>query len=139
MYQYSENCSCGRVTIEITLPKSIDCYRSRKCDCDYCAQHNIEYLSDPKGTNTISSALPLLEQKQGSEQATFLVCCKCSSVVGVCYKAGDINLGSVNIRLFEQYKNLQGSTPISPKLLNQSEKILRWCVLWSAMNVVTGP
>jgi hypothetical protein len=138
MYQYCGNCSCGKVAIEFSSLQEISRYSSRKCYCDYCIQRGIEYLSDPQGQILFTSKRTLSHEKQGSEQATFLLCPNCQSVVGVCYIGEDLSVGSLNARLLDQYKCLQVSVPISPKTLDKTEKVKRWRELWSQLRIVKG-
>jgi hypothetical protein len=101
-------------------------------------QRGIEYLSDPQGQITFLSKSPLRYEKQGSEQATFLQCSNCKTIVGVCYLSKNVCVGSVNARLLEQYLSLHGSVAVSPKKLSNAEKIGRWTELWSQVRIVLG-
>jgi hypothetical protein len=95
-------------------------------------------LSDPKGQITFLSKSLLCHEKQGSEQATFLLCSECNTVVGVCYIGEDLSVGSLNARLLDQYECLQASINISPKKLSDTEKLKRWADLWSQVDIVIG-
>ena len=139
MYQYSGKCSCGNVLIQFSSPKEISSYTSRKCDCDYCTQRGIEYLSDPHSQITFIAKTPLKHEKQGSEQASFMLCVKCQTVVGVAYLSQGISVGSVNARLLDEFDNMQDSLVVSPKTLSKTEKIKRWSELWSQMTVKVTP
>ena len=77
-------------------------------------------------------------EKQGSEQATFLLCPKCQTVVGVCYIDGVVFVASLNARLLDEFEHLQGSIAISPKQLDKTQKTERWRNLWSQLRVVKG-
>jgi hypothetical protein len=138
MHRYAGICSCGAVTIELLLPQDISIYAPRKCDCDYCIQRGIEYLSDPQGQITFISKHPLHHEKQGSKQASFLLCANCKNVLGVSYIANDIFVGSVNARLLEPFESLQGSVVVSPKRLSNVEKVGRWSDFWSQVRIVIG-
>lgn len=133
MFLYTGKCRCGQVTIHFTSPKEISGHISRKCDCDYCIQRGIEYLSDPQSQITFISKSSLRHEKQGSEQARFLLCAICQTLVGVGYIDDSVSVGSVNARLLDEFDNLQGSLIVSPKTLNKSEKVKRWRELWSGM------
>lgn len=135
MYQYSGKCSCGKVVIHFSSPDAISSCRSRKCDCDYCMQRGIEYLSDPHSQITFISKTPLSHEIQGSEQAMFLLCAKCQTVVGVGYIDENVSVGSLNARLLDEFDNLQGSLTVSPKTLDKTEKVKRWRELWSQMQL----
>ncbi|MFT6992633.1 MAG: hypothetical protein ACJASL_004633 [Paraglaciecola sp.] len=101
-------------------------------------QRGIEYLSDPQGQILFTSKRTLRHEKQGSEQATFLLCPNCQSVVGVCYIGEDISVGSLNANLLEKFESVQASINISPKKLNDTEKLKRWTDLWSQVDIVIG-
>jgi hypothetical protein len=136
MNQYSGTCSCKKVAIEFSSPLEINRYSSRTCDCDYCMQRNIEYLSDPQSQIAYISKAPLYHEKQGSEQATFLLCSNCQTVVGVCYINKKISVGSLNASLLDRFEDLQGSVNVSPKKLSNIKKLERWSNLWSQVRIV---
>ena len=138
MYQYSGTCNCGKVVIEFSSPRKISRYTSRKCDCVYCLARGIEYLSDPQGQIIFISKDPLDYEKQGSEQATFLLCSNCQTLVGVCYVNKDISVGSLNARILDKFEHLQGSVNVSLKKLSDIEKLGRWSDLWSQVRMVEG-
>ena len=77
------------------------------------------------------STAPLDYEKQGSEQAMFLLCSICQTLVGVCYITENISVGSLNATLLDKFENLQTSVNISPKKLSNMEKLERWGGLWS--------
>lgn len=135
MYQYSGICGCGNVVLQFSSHKEISSYTSRKCDCDYCMQRGIEYLSDPHSQITFIAKTPLKNQKQGSEQAIFLFCAKCQTTVGVAYIDDNVAVGSLNARLLDEFDNLQGSVVVSPQTLDKTEKVKRWRELWSPLVV----
>lgn len=80
MYQYTGKCDCGNVTIQFSSPKSLTSHNARICDCFYCMPRGIEYLSDPEAQISFVSKTPLKHQKQGSQQARFLLCSKCQQL-----------------------------------------------------------
>ena len=135
MHQYFGKCGCGNVVVQFSSPKEISSYTSRKCDCDYCMQRGIEYLSDPHSQITFIAKTPLKQEKQGSEQATFLLCAKCQTVVGVGYLNEGVSVGSLNARLLDEFDNLQKSVVVSPKTLDKTQKVRRWRELWSQLLV----
>jgi hypothetical protein len=98
-------------------------------------QRGIEYLSDPQAQIAFISKTPLNHEKQGSEQARLLLCAKCETSVGVAYIDEGISVGSLNATLLDEFDNLQGSLTVSPKTLDKTEKVKRWCELWSQMSV----
>jgi hypothetical protein len=138
MNHYSGKCSCGEVTIQFSSPQKISNYKSRRCDCDYCMQRGIEFLSDSQSQITFISKRPLCHERQGSEQATFLLCLNCHNVVGVCYINKNICVGSLNSRLLEQYDHLQDTVTVSPKKLSNVKKLGRWIDMWSQVKIIVG-
>jgi hypothetical protein len=135
MNHYSGKCSCGEVAIQFSSPQNISNYKSRRCDCDYCIQRGIEYLSDPQSQILFTSKHSLRHEKQGSEQATFLLCAKCQTVVGVCYINKNICVGSLNSRLLEQYDHVQDNITVSAKKLSNVQKLGRWTDMWSQVKI----
>jgi len=133
MHQYFGKCGCGNVVVQFSSRKEISSYTSRKCDCDYCMQRGIEYLSDPHSQITLIAKTPLKQEKQGSEQATFLLCAKCQNVVGVGYLNEGVSVGSLNVRLLDEFDHLQKSVVVSPKTLGKTQKVRRWRELWSQL------
>lgn len=129
-HQYIGFCSCKLTTFRIELPSVLSAYHPRACDCDFCTQRRIAYLSDPAGTGSIGSVAPLSEQQQGSEQAKFLTCSSCGDVIAAtCTFNGQLK-GAINATLLEKREALGTSETASPKLLPPQEKKLRWEHLW---------
>ena len=135
-YRYSGACPCGRVSFTVTLPEPLDDYAPRACDCDFCVDRGISYLSDPRGLLEIGCDLPLKPLMQGSEQAQFLSCTHCGSVVAaVCtFKSG--LKGAANAGFLNDGNQLQNSISVSPRLLNPIQKIERWEKLWSPVKIM---
>jgi hypothetical protein len=101
-------------------------------------QRGIEFLSDSQSQITFISKRPLCHERQGSEQATFLLCLNCHNVVGVCYINKNICVGSLNSRLLEQYDHLQDTVTVSPKKLSNVKKLGRWIDMWSQVKIIVG-
>ena len=127
---YSSVCSCQSVKIELSLPNSIEHYSPRECDCDFCQQHKLAYISDKDGKLSISSKVVLNCLKQGSEQASFIQCSECGEVVAVTYKTATALKGAVSATLFARQYTLGQYQSASPKLLDAQEKRERWATLW---------
>ncbi|WP_345292474.1 aldehyde-activating protein [Kangiella marina] len=131
---YSAQCSCGNVNLTLSLPKPIEEYLPRACDCRFCTERNIAYLSDPMGELVITSKHSLQSLKQGSEQATFWQCPSCLDMVAVSHQLYDENeviiKGAVNSRLFESTYTLPEALIASPKTLSPQQKRQRWSELW---------
>lgn len=75
----------------------------------------------------------MLEEKQGSEQATFLLCPNCQTVVAVGYLDEGFSVGSLNATLLNEVDKMSRSVVVSPKVLAKTEKVTRWRELWSEM------
>ncbi|MEP1448095.1 MAG: hypothetical protein ABJK37_18475 [Paraglaciecola sp.] len=135
MYQHAGKCDCGNVTIEFSSSKNLPSYNTRICDCVYCTSHGIEYLSDPDAQISFVSNTPLKHQKQGSQQASFLKCSKCQTVIGVCYIDTEVCVGTLNAKLLDKFHQVQQGVVVSPKRLNKAEKVKRWRQLWSPIHI----
>lgn len=135
MKTYYGKCECGSSQVSISLPQDLSCYAARACNCDFCTSQNIAYLSDNKGAITIKSVEPLKQIKQGSNQATFLSCATCLTVISVAYMTDNICVGAVNAARLIEKESLMPSVSISPKNLTAKEKIARWLTLWSPLSI----
>ncbi len=67
---YTGGCSCGAVQVELELPKALETYAPRQCDCDFCEEHDGAYISDPDGRLVVRCGKPIREEKQGSNTAS---------------------------------------------------------------------
>ncbi|RKF18139.1 aldehyde-activating protein [Alginatibacterium sediminis] len=123
-------CSCGQTKVIISLPKTLDHYSPRACDCDFCISRNISYLSDPEGKLEIKSVEALDIQKQGSNQASFITCNGCKSVIAASLQLENKLIGALNSALLSNVALLQGATTVSPKALGAKAKIERWQTVW---------
>jgi hypothetical protein len=132
---YHGSCQCGAVSFTLRLPNHLEQYSPRACDCDFCTERSISYLSDPDGTLTIRCTQPLIRLKQGSNQAEFLTCSGCQQVVAATINLIDEAKGAVNVNLLAEQDLLQPAEPISPKQLNPQEKLLRWQQLWLTLTI----
>ena len=128
-------CSCGHTKLKIFLPETLDQYSPRACDCDFCISRNISYLSHPNGELEIESIEPLEVQKQGSNQAGFITCGRCKTIIAVTLQLENKLVGALNSTLLSDYSLLQKSTAVSPKQLSAKEKVERWQTLWLNIQV----
>lgn len=135
MYTYYGSCSCGETKITLKLPTELKNYSPRKCDCDFCMENNLVYLSDPLGNVEIATSQTFNTIKQGSEQAIFLACSNCKNIVGPIYDFQSGTKGAINANLLELKSELQKPTVISPKHLAPEDKLARWKDLWLEINV----
>lgn len=137
-YQYEGSCPCNETKVLIELSSSINNYIPRACDCDFCTIRGIAFLSDPVGKAEIHAQLQLDKLKQGSNQAQFLCCTKCDSIVAVGYLFNSEFKGAVNATLLNDKDRLQQAVAASPKLLNPDEKVERWQKLWMPISLNDG-
>ncbi len=131
-------CFCGSVYCEIQLSQPAAAYAPRRCDCDFCTSRNLQYLSDPKGQLRIQSPQPLLRLQQGSAQAEFLTCRQCDTVVAVCYREDQINVGAINASLLQPQSQFAEAVTVQPRLLAADTKTERWKQLWMPLVVEEG-
>lgn len=138
MHAVTGTCLCGSVYCEIQLPQPASAYAPRRCDCDFCTSRNLQYLSDAKGQLQIHSTKPLQRLKQGSEQAEFLACSQCQTVVAVCYREAEICVGAVNASLLKPGSQFAEAVTVQPRLLAAVTKTERWKQLWTPLVVEEG-
>lgn len=138
MDSYDGNCGCGKVTFSLSLPKLLDQYSPRKCDCDFCVARDIAYLSDPEGLLDIECSEPLDVQRQGSDQAEFVSCPHCKSVIAATFQAREKRVGAVNAALLQARSALGESMVVSPKVLTPAQKVARWQTLWLTVKMPGG-
>ena len=129
------NCSCGAVKLLLQLSNDLSSYTPRACDCDFCMERKITYLSDPNGILTIECAQELNKFKQGSEQASFLACNQCNDIVAVICKFGNDYKGAINATLLNGREQLKMPQVASPKLLTAKEKLERWKSVWLTVEI----
>jgi len=131
-------CACGTVSFTLCLPTDLAQLSPRACDCDFCTTRQIAWLSHPKGKLIISSREALLKVQQGSEQAEFLTCPNCNSVVAAALspelssalESKSHTLAAVNATLLNEHKRLATAVVASPKMLSPEEKNQRWQQVW---------
>jgi len=128
-------CRCGQTKVKISLPKTLDHYSPRACDCDFCVSRKICYLSHPDGELEIESTEPLDVQRQGSNQASFITCNSCKSVIAGALMLENKLIGALNSTLLFNFSLLQNPTIVSPKSLAAKEKIERWKTVWLNIKV----
>lgn len=128
-------CKCGEIEFTVKLPEHLGKYSPRSCDCDFCISRNISYLSHPKGKLNIKSFSSLEIQKQGSNQADFITCTNCKSVIAVSVLLNKRLIGSLNSTLLLDSELLKEPTIVSPKLFTPQEKLDRWELLWLPITV----
>jgi hypothetical protein len=132
-------CPCGQVTFTLSLPNTLDQYSPRACDCDFCTARHIVYLSDPMGELTIESQTPLALLRQGSNQAGFITCNQCNTVIAASLQCDNQLLGALNATLLLAFPTLQQPVVVSPKHLSADAKIERWKSVWLGIKVNGKP
>lgn len=138
MNEYRGSCSCGCVSISIRLPRQIEDYRPRICDCDFCVARGAGYLSDPYGTVQARSGRDWAKARQGSELAEFFSCPDCSDLAFVAYAAQSRLTCAVNTNMLSARGRLGPAVEASPKQLSPSEKLVRWQQLWTPLVIVAS-
>ncbi len=139
MINYQGKCSCKKAVFSLKLPEKLESYSPRACDCNFCVQHQLAYLSDPKGQLNVSYQGDFTIIKQGSEQAQFLCCDVCGNIIAVVYQfENNILKGAVNANLLIEAEKMLPSTTVSPKLLAPDEKLERWEQLWLKVKINGG-
>ncbi len=128
-------CTCGKTEFILELPVKLEQYSPRQCDCDFCVQHQLLYLSHPEGRLSVVHSGKFVVLKQGSEQASFLSCTDCGDIIGAFFQFEETLKGAVNSNLLDDSANLQKPTPISPKVLKPDEKVERWNNLWLQVSI----
>ena len=132
IHKYSGGCHCGNIAFEMEFTDKPASYNPRVCDCDFCRENAASYLSDPGGKLIINIANEnnLSKYHQGSEIPDFLVCKICGVLVGVCYEEQECLYSAINSKAIENAADFGPETAVSPKTLNDQDKIQRWKNSW---------
>jgi hypothetical protein len=127
-------CRCGGVALEVELPRGPGSYQPRACDCDFCRERGVAYLSDPDGRLRIRPRSPagLRTDRQGSQQAEFLSCDACGTLLAVVWKDGGHAYAAVNARALGDRGEFGVEQAASPWLPDAARKAARWKALWFA-------
>ncbi len=136
-YHYAGHCQCKQVYCEIKLPLNLQNFSARACDCDFCTERKINYLSASDAEIFIKSKTPLLTLQQGSKQAKFLTCSQCKTVIAAAIELNNALIGAINSTLLSNAQLLLPSTVASPKLLSSKEKFERWQNVWVPISLTT--
>lgn len=135
MFDNVGTCQCEKVHVTISLPTELVKYEPRQCDCDFCSLKELSYISDPNGELKIESEYPMKILKQGSNQASFLVCAFCETVVAVSIQTTHSAIGALNANLLKNFNLLQKPIVVSPKRLVSEEKLSRWKDNWGSIQI----
>ncbi len=128
--KYSSTCNCGKIQVKLSLPKALEEYTPRACDCDFCTTRSASYLSDRGGVLEITKTERLEQLMQGSEQAIFWQCKSCHNLIAVTHEFENGLQGAVNASLLAEKYDLQNPVTVSPKTLSPEEKRARWKEVW---------
>ncbi|MFC4698762.1 aldehyde-activating protein [Glaciecola siphonariae] len=132
---YPGTCHCNQIELYLNLPLALSDYSPRACDCDFCSEHDLMYVSDPQGTLEIVSTISLQHLRQGSQQAEFLRCANCEQIVAVVANIDGEYKGAINSDCLHDADLLSAPTPVSPKALSKDEKKARWAKHWSKVKI----
>lgn len=127
---YGGGCECGRIRIELEVPKPLEDHVPRACQCDYCQLNGGVFFSDPDGRATIYGEEYLVGETQGSQQARMLLCGVCRRLVCATYSHDGKCLGAVSALFIGTEQWLKDAMPVSPEDLSPEEKAGRWAKLW---------
>lgn len=141
-HRLAGSCACGAIAVEVGLGRELAAYSPRACDCDFCCERGAAWLSDSAGFLRLrtNAGQGLKRERQGSEQAEFLSCAACGTLLAVRWRDDDGHAyGAVNARVLARHDEFASEQGASPKLLEAAEKTARWKVLWFAdVEVATG-
>jgi hypothetical protein len=132
IHKYSGGCHCGNITFEMEVAGKPASYNPRACDCDFCLKHAASYVSDPGGKLIImvENEANLSRYRQGSGIADFLVCKICGALVGVCHGEHERLYAAINSKTVENAADFGPETAVSPKTLNDQDRVQRWKNSW---------
>ncbi len=134
---YRGKCGCGTVLVDATLPRPINTYTPRACDCSYCTPHNAAYLSDPEGAAVlqVSNKHSLRRERQGSETATMLLCDACGTLVGAACELQGRLLGAINVQVLRGRTHVPPAQSVHLSDLDRNTKVKRWSDLWMPFRI----
>lgn len=138
MPDYEGRCGCGASRLALSLPKPLQDYTPRRCDCDYCLVREGIYLSDSRGEAVIHSSRPLREERQGSGTARMLLCAACGDLLAAAALLSGGLRGAVRAPLLDDAQCLPAPEDVSPKLLGVDDKQTRWSASWLALRLDDG-
>lgn len=124
-YRYKGQCKCGKSQVQLHSSLAATAFTPRACDCDFCVTRGIQYISDVHGQVVINTQGYQLK-RQGSEQADFIVCETCETVLAVSVKVDSYLIGALNATLLCDVETFASPVPASPKQLTPDEKKRRW-------------
>lgn len=125
-------CDCKNIEFDLSVSFPIEGFSPRACDCNFCLQHKISYISDAQGKADVQIHNPSLIRlvKQGHELAHFLTCQGCQSVICALYTEEKKTYAAFNTDLILNKDQFAQPLSVSPKKLTAEEKVNRWKQLW---------
>ncbi|MBF6023336.1 aldehyde-activating protein [Lysobacter niastensis] len=126
-------CRCGALAIEVTLTREPADYVPRACDCSFCQERDAAWLSDPQGVLRLQQRRESasLHLRQGSNQADFVACAHCGTLVMVACEIEGRLYAAVNAHALRDAR-FAPEQPASPQRLAPEDKRARWRQLWFA-------
>jgi hypothetical protein len=133
-------CHCGNILVDLQIAGAPEAYHPRACDCDFCRKHCAAYVSDPHGSLAIHIKDPALSSRyhHGHGIADFLICRNCGVLVAVLHRSDERLYAAINAHVIGGGTRFGAEQPISPKTLNDIQKIERWRDLWFSHVEVIG-
>lgn len=140
MNDLTGGCYCGNIRLGIRLPRPLEAYQPRACDCDFCRKHGAAYVSDRDGCLRIEARDAALVSlyRQGNELAEMVVCARCGVLVGALFREEEALYATVNVRAMQGSEGFGAEQAVSPKLLESKDKVSRWKKVWFRDVVLTG-
>jgi len=129
---YTGSCSCNRWQVEIEVPRPLEEFNPRVCDCSYCQNNPSEIISDPKMKIKYSGGETSIA-KNGDQLANFYYCDYCGDLLAVGCDLDGQRRGAVNSKLLHSFNQLGKPIQIQPRLLSVVEKLDRWEKLWGVL------
>jgi len=83
----------------------------------------------------IESKVPFERQHQGSNQADFITCSVCKTVIAAALQLENKLIGALNSTLLFDFSMLQKPTVVSPQMLSAKEKVERWKAVWLKIKI----
>jgi hypothetical protein len=125
-------CHCGNILVDLQIAGAPETYHPRACDCDFCRKHRAAYVSDPHGSLAIHIKDPALSSRyhQGHGVTDFLICSNCGVLVAVLHRSDECLYAAINANAIGGSTGFGAEQPVSPKALNDIQKIERWRDLW---------
>ena len=128
-------CKCGNCVVVAEGSVVLGELIPRICDCEYCQKNPSAVISHPNMTTLIESRSSIIDEFNGSGQATFYYCKSCKQMLAVGATIDGVTLGAINKNLFGKTRQFPEPILIHPWRLSPSEKIARWPKVWGRLKV----